>query len=107
MEQNDHDIVLCKTIVRIFIAMWKADKPVLMKAMQESDFHHIHALVHRLKGSIRYIGNESIECNAVLIKKQAQELQANAIKYTVKLFIRELDFLSKEVTIWLDQQAKA
>lgn len=100
---NGQDIVLCKNIARVFVDMWHQDKKSLISATKELDFHHIFALVHRLKGSIRYLGNEAIECNAVLIQKQAQGLQKESIQYTIKLFMRELDLLSKEVDDWLRQ----
>ena len=101
MAHNDYDRVLCKNIAQVFIDMWRADKPQLISALDELDFHHIFALVHRLKGSIRYLGSESIECNAILIQKQAHALQKEAIRYSCKLFIRELDLLTKEVIEWL------
>ncbi|MGJ8694442.1 MAG: ATP-binding protein [Thalassotalea sp.] len=103
MEQNDQDIVLCKKIVQVFNDIWQTDKAALFKATLAKDFHHIYGLVHRLKGSIRYFCDESIECNAVLIEKQAQLLQGDMIEFSIKLFIKELDILSEELTHWLTQ----
>ena len=101
MEHNEQDIVLCKNIAQVFAEAWQVEKLQLIDAVTNEDFHHIFALVHRLKGSIRYLGNDSLECNAILIQKQAHALQIESIQYSIKLFIRELDLLSLELNDWL------
>lgn len=102
-EHNDQDLVLCKKVAQLFLDTWQADKTLLIEALYKMDFHHLFALVHRLKGTTQYLANDSLESNALLIKKQAQGLQTESIRYSVKLFIREIDVLNEEVAEWLEQ----
>ena len=101
LEINDQDAILSANIAELFIHTWHQDKLSLQSAIQNKDFENVHALTHKLRGSVKYLCKDSIEKTAKELQILSQTKEVDGVKNTSKLLIKQFDLLIKEIEHWL------
>ena len=86
---------------QLFIDTWQRERVQMLVAMKSDDFINAFHIVERVKSSINILCEKSLISNAELIQKQTHAKNSDAMEYSIKLFIQELDLLEKEVNQWL------
>jgi two-component system sensor histidine kinase EvgS len=101
LEINDQDAILSANIAELFIHTWKQDKVSLQSTVDDKNFDAIHALTHKLRGSVKYLCQVNIEKTAKKLQLLAQNQELQGVQQTSILLVEQFDALVKEIEHWL------
>jgi CheY-like chemotaxis protein len=102
LSNNEQDIELSKNIARTFLASWQQEKKNLLIAIKTLDYDYIQALIHKIKGSVRYFCNDDITIFINDVLQQVTNKDVKELNTSSNHLYLQLDILTEEISHWLD-----
>lgn len=100
---NGGDIELSRDIAAIFIESWQQDKSNFKSALVALEYPNIQAVVHKIKGSVRYLCGQKLDGIAQQTELLAQSHEQQQMNILAAELIMHIDQLVDEIHHWLDQ----
>ncbi len=101
---NGDDIELSRAIATIFITSWAQDKNNFKAALVALEYPNIQAVVHKVKGSVRYLCGQKLDTLAQSTELLAQSHEQQQMNLQAAELIMQIDQLVDEIQHWLSHQ---
>lgn len=100
---NGNDIELSRDVAAIFIESWAQDKSNFQAALVALEYPNIQAVVHKIKGSVRYLCGQKLDGIAQQTELLAQSHEQQKMNTKAAELIMHIDQLVDEIHHWLKQ----
>lgn len=102
LQRNQQDKVLTKRVCELFVETWPTEKQQIHYEMTRENFVQLEAVVHKLKGSLRYLAVDDLEDKIVSFEALCSTQNGTQIEQELTSLVEAVDQISEEINQWLN-----